>query len=82
MRVSGGGLLLSGFVILLGAFVSRLSFTSTLLAIILYLGYGFSRVFSIMIDGMPSDELVQVLVFEIFVGLLALYGFMKYRVNG
>jgi len=82
MRASGGGLLLSGFVILLGAFVSRLSFTSTLLATILYLGYGFSRVFSIMIDGMPSDELIQVLVFEIFVGLLALYAFLKYRVNG
>ena len=79
MRASGGGLLLSSIVILMGAFVSRLAFTSTLLATMLYLGYGFSRVVSIMIDGMPSDDLVSVAIFEIFVGLVALFGLWKYQ---
>ena len=79
MRASGGGLLLSGIVIFLGAFLSHLSFTSTLLATILYLGYGFSRVVSIMVDGMPSGDLVSVAIFEIFVGLIALFGFLKYK---
>jgi len=79
MRASGGGLLLSSVVIVMGAFVSRFAFTSTLLATMLYLGYGFSRVVSIMVDGMPSDDLVSVAIFEIFVGLVALFGLLKYQ---
>ena len=79
MRASGGGLLLSSVVIVMGAFVSRLAFTSTLLATMLYLGYGFSRLVSIMVDGMPSDDLVSVAIFEIFVGLVALFGLWKYQ---
>ncbi len=78
MRASGGGLLLSSVVILMGVFVSRLAFTSTLLATMLYLGYGFSRVLSMVVDGMPSDDLVSVAIFEIFVGLVALLGLWKY----
>jgi len=79
MRASGGGLLLSGVVILLGAFVRRLTFTSILLATILYCGYGLSRILSMILDGMPSDDLVSVAVFEIFVGLVALFGLLKYH---
>jgi len=81
MRASGGGLLLSGIIIFLGAFVSRLSFTSTLLATILYLGYGFSRLFSMMVDGMPSHNLVSVAVFEIVVGLISIFVLYKYKLD-
>ena len=45
----------------------------------MYLGYGFSRIASIMIDGLPSDELVQVAIFEITMGLIALFALVKYR---
>lgn len=78
IKASGGGVLLIGIVILLGAFISRLAFTSTLLATILYLGYGFARMISMMVDGMPSDDFVQIAILEIFIGLVALYALYVY----
>ena len=81
MRASGGGLLLSSIVIFLGAFISRLTFTSTLLATILYLSYGFSRIMSMMVDGMPSNDLVVVAIFEIIIGLVSMSIFYKYRID-
>ena len=80
-KATGGGLFLSSIFILLGVFMERLTFSSTLLATMLYLGYGFSRISSIVIDGVPSDELVQVAVFEIVMGLIALFALFKYRKN-
>ena len=79
LKATGGGLFLSSIFILLGVFMERLTFSSTLLATMMYLGYGFSRIASIVIDGVPSDELVQVAVFEIVMGLIALFALVKYR---
>ena len=79
MRASGGGLLLSGIFITLGAFIKDLTYSSILLATMMYLGYGLSRAMSIYIDGMPSDDLVSVVVFEIIVGLISLFVLLKYR---
>ena len=78
-KATGGGLFLSSILILLGVFMERLTFSSTLLATMLYLGYGFSRIASIVIDGVPSDELVQIAIFEIVMGLIALFALVKYR---
>lgn len=38
-----------------------------------------SRIASIIIDGVPSDELVQVAIFEIVMGLITLFALVKYR---
>ena len=81
MRASGGALLLSGIVIFLGAFLGRLTFTSVLLTTILYLGYGFSRIVSMMVDGIPSNDLVVVAIFEITIGLISIFIFYKYRID-
>ena len=82
VRASGGALLLSGIIIILGAFLPRLAFTSILISTVLYLSYGFSRVVSMVIDGRPADILVYVSALEIAIGLvcaLMLAKFLKYE---
>ena len=78
IRASGGGLLFVGIFILLGTFIKKLAYSSTLLATLIYLAYGFSRGLSIYIDGMPSDDLLYVVVFELIVGFISLITLLKY----
>jgi len=79
IRAPGGALLTSGILIMLGAFVDKLTFTSVVVASLLYLSYGLSRILSIAIDGMPAEGLVQAAVFEIVVGLVCVFVLVKYR---
>ncbi len=76
----GGGLVLAlGLLILLGAFIRKLAFTSTVTAIFTYLGYAAGRVISIGFDGPPSEALIRATVIEGVFGVLTLFAFFKYR---
>jgi len=79
IRASGGAVLAIGILISLGAFVTKLTFTSAVISILLYLSYGLSRILSMSIDGMPVEELVLVAVLEIIIGLICMFSFLKYR---
>ena len=79
VRASGGMLLACGLLIMLGAFISRLTFTATLLSALLYLSYGASRLFSIAVDGMPHETLVMAAALEIVVGLICVVALVKTR---
>jgi len=79
IRASGGALFASGVLITSGAFVDKLAFTAVVVSTLLYLSYGLSRVLSIMVDGMPADELVQATVIEIVTGLTCVFALVKYR---
>jgi hypothetical protein len=79
IRPSGGALLASGMLILLGVFVAKLTFTSLVLSILLYLSYGISRILSITIDGIPAGILVMVAGLEIVIGLVCVFALIKYR---
>ena len=81
IRAPGGALLASGILVMSGAFMAKLTFTSTVVSALLYLSYGLSRILSMAIDGMPAEELVQVAVIEIVVGLICVFSLMKYREN-
>lgn len=81
IRAPGGALLASGIVIMLGAFVAKIAFTSAVISILLYLSYGLSRMVSIAIDGMPAEGLVIAMVFEMVIGLACVFAFLKYREN-
>lgn len=70
MRANGGAALGAGAVILLGAFVSRLRFTATIMAATLYMSYGLSRIVSVLIDGAPGGVLQVVAALEIGIGLV------------
>jgi len=78
IRASGGVLLASGILIFLGTFVAKLTFTSTVIASLLYLSYGLSRILSVVIDGMPAEGLVQAAILELIIGLVCILSFVKY----
>ena len=79
IRALGGALLACGILIMSGALVDKLAFTAVVLATLLYLSYGLSRVISIAIDGMPVEGIVQVAVLEIIIGLACVFALIKYR---
>lgn len=79
IRAPGGALLASGILIMSGAFMDKLAFTSVLVSTLLYLSYGLSRVMSIAIDGVPAEGLVQAAVLEIVIGLACVFALLKYR---
>jgi uncharacterized membrane protein HdeD (DUF308 family) len=81
IRAPGGALLASGILIMLGAFVDKLTFTSLVVSTLLYLSYGLSRILSMAIDGMPAEGLVQAAVLEIAIGLVCVFILVKYREN-
>lgn len=79
IRAMGGGLLVVGILVMSGAFVAKLTFTATVISMLMYLSYGLSRIMSIAIDGLPVNALVQVTVLEIIIGLVAVFALIKYQ---
>jgi len=77
IRGTGGTLLVGGILIALGAFNSKMIFTSIVLSCLFYLSYGLSRIFSMVMDGIPTESLVIVTGLEIAIGLISL--FVLYR---
>lgn len=79
LRATGGALLASGALITTGAFKAKLAFTATVLATLLYLSYGLSRLYSIAVDGMPDTVILTVAVLEIVIGLVCCFALIRYR---
>ena len=77
MRAPGGALLAIGLLIMLGAFMQKLTFTAAVVASLLYLSYGASRILSMVVDGMPASELVLVAGLEIAIGLACVFALVK-----
>jgi len=79
IRAFGGGLLATGILIFSGAFITRMTFTSLVVATLMYLSYGLSRFISTVIDGAPVEGLVQSAILEILIGLVCVFALMKYQ---
>jgi hypothetical protein len=79
LRAPSGLLLVGGILIILGAFYSKLTFTSILLSCLIYLSYGFSRLVSIIFDGFPSESLQIALIAEFLVGLISLFVLIRFK---
>jgi hypothetical protein len=78
-RATGGAVAGFGILVLSGAFVRKLSYTSTVAAIVLFLGFGIGRIFGFGTDGIPEAVLVQGAIFEFVFGLIAVFALFKYR---
>lgn len=61
-------MLCSGIIILLGTFIGKLSFTSHLVAVLIFLGFAIGRLVSLKIDGKPSKQITQGILFELILG--------------
>lgn len=70
IRAPGGALLVLGAIVVAGAFVSRLTLPSAMIAAAVYLAYGLSRLLSMALDGMPAPGLVWVTGLEIVFGVI------------
>lgn len=79
VRASGGGILAVGVLVLMGAFVAKLAFTSIVISMVMYLSYGISRIQSMAIDGIPAEGLVMATVLELVVGSICVFALLKYR---
>lgn len=75
IRAAGGTLLIAGIIIMAGAFIPQITYSSVALSALFYLSYGVSRMLSMSIDGMPSESLVMATVAEIIVGVFSLWVF-------
>lgn len=79
IRAAGGVLLVAGIFIISGAFIPKLTYTATVIAALIYLSYGASRILAISLDGLPAQELLIATVLEITMGLLCVFALTKYR---
>ncbi len=78
-RATGGAVVGFGILILLGAFIQKLSYTSTIAAIVLFLGFGIARLIGFAMDGNPGDGVIQGIIIEFVFGLIAVFALFKYR---
>jgi hypothetical protein len=78
-RGTGGVVVGFGFLILLGAFKQKLAYTSTITAIVLFLGFGLARLISYSLDGNPGEAVIQGLIIELVFGLLAVFALIRFR---
>ena len=81
IRAAGAAYLASGIVIIIGVFVAKLTFTSTVIATLMFLSYGATRIFSRAIDGMPADAVTAATILEMTIGLAGVFFLLKYQEN-
>ena len=70
-------MLAAGIVMLLGIIHSRMTFTSTVMAIAIHLSLSLGRIVSLALDGMPAKGLVAATIVEFVLGLLAVFAMVK-----
>lgn len=79
LRSHGLSLLAAGLFIATGAFQRSLERPAIIVATVLYLSYGLSRVIAMAFDGMPSSGLLTAAAVEIVFGLLGLALLLRTR---
>ena len=78
-RATGGVVIGFGLLILFGAFSQKLSYTSTISSIVVFLGFGIARLIGFVLDGTPGEALIQGIKFEFIFGLMGVFALFKYR---
>jgi hypothetical protein len=78
VRAAGGVIMVSGFVVALGALRHAWSRTSVVLAAVVFSSLGLGRLLGIALDGSPGTEVMKGMAIELVFGGLALFAFFKY----
>ena len=65
--------LFGGIIILLGILVSKLTFTSFVIATLIFIGFAIGRIISIRADGKPNKQIIQGLIFELVFGIANIF---------
>ena len=82
VRGAGWIIMVSGFVVGLGAFRRAWSRTSVVLATVVFMSLGLARLLGIALDGSPGAEVIQGMAIELLLGGLAFFAFFKYADEG
>lgn len=72
LRAYGGTILVAGLIVGIGAVIPRFLVQSLGFSGLFYLGIGFSRLVSMLIDGMPSQTLMIAMISELVIGAISL----------
>lgn len=59
----------AGIIIALGLFIEKLSFTSHFIASLIFVGFAVGRLISLKVDGKPSKQITQGILFELVLGI-------------
>ena len=81
IRAAGSAFMASGIVIILGVFVAKLTFTSTIISTLMFLSYGLARILGMVIDGIPANAIAAATVLEMTIGLAGVFALLKYQEN-
>lgn len=73
MRGVSAVMLCAGIIIALGTFIGKLTFTSHVVASLIFLGFAIGRLVSLKADGKPSKQITQGIIFELVLGIANLY---------
>ena len=68
MRGVSAAMLCAGIIISLGIFIPYLTFTSHVIASLIFGGFAIGRFISIAVDGKPNKQILQGILFEIILG--------------
>ncbi|MEM9326871.1 MAG: DUF4345 domain-containing protein [Bacteroidota bacterium] len=79
VRAASALLLTLALLTVSGAFVKRLTFTSSLIAPVLFLSMGIGRSLSLLLDGMPVEGLVNATVLELVLGTIGVFLFARFQ---
>ncbi|UTW61261.1 DUF4345 domain-containing protein [bacterium SCSIO 12741] len=79
VRAYSALLLASALLALFGVFNKGLTYTSTLVTVLVFLSLGAGRLLSILQDGMPADGLVKATILEFVLGTIGAILFSIYR---
>ena len=69
MRGVSSVMLFAGIIIALGIFIAKLTLTSHIIAILIFIGFVIGRLISLKSDGKPSKQITQGIIFELVLGL-------------
>ena len=61
-------MLSAGLILTLGIFIEKLTFTSLFIASLIFLGFAIGRLVSLKVDGKPSKQITQGILFELVLG--------------
>ncbi|BDS11437.1 DUF4345 domain-containing protein [Aureispira anguillae] len=73
VRGTSAVMLSGGIIILLGIIIPKLTFTSFVIAILIFIGFAIGRILSIFLDGKPNKLILQGLIFELVLGSLNIF---------
>lgn len=78
-RAPGAAILSASSIILIGIFRTGWRYISVLLVALFFLSYGFGRLLSLVLDGMPAQGLFYAMIGELIIGAIAFVILITYK---